>query len=337
MNHRFQFAVFASVWLIFCLIACDKSPAKPTSKPKTTATHPSSRPLEIDTSFRFKAPGRIVAIGDLHGDMEATRRVLKTSGLMDEKGAWTGEKTVLVQTGDMLDRGDGEREIMDLLDRLTSEAQKAGGAVHVLLGNHEVMNVQGDFRYVTRGGFGSFENVSAKTKVDLSKFPEHMRHRAAAFLPGGPFALRLAKFNTVVMVNDTLFVHGGLLPSHVKYGVGKINREVKAWMRGERKSLPKMMRSEKAPTWSRRFSDGEVSARDCRVLNSVLNKIGAKQMVVGHTVQKGGISSACNKRVWRIDVGLASHYGAKVSQALAIDGDKVRVLRADADTQSQAF
>jgi hypothetical protein len=63
------------------------------------------------------------------------------------------------------------------------------------------------------------------------------------------------------------------------------------------------------------------------VLATALDHVGAKRMVVGHTPQKGGITSACNDRVWRIDIGLASHYGSALAQVLAIDEDKVSVLR----------
>lgn len=311
---------------------CDRAPQEPT-KPAVAKTaeppEPAAKIHDTDTSYRFSAVGRVVAVGDLHGDLEATRRALRAAGVIDDKDGWSGGMTVLVQTGDILDRGDGERAILDLLERLMGEAKKAGGAVHVLNGNHEVMNVAGDLRYVTPGGFASFENdpVSSDSSVNLDRFAKHEKARARAFLPGGPYARRLANFNTVVMVNDSLFVHGGALSKHVRYGIGKINREVQAWMRGDRPSLPAIMQGDDAPTWNRRFSSPDVDARDCRVLETVLHHVGAKRMVVGHTPQKGGITSACDERVWRIDIGLASHYGSSPAQVLAVDGDKVTVLK----------
>lgn len=311
-------------------IGCDRTP-EPKSKAQAEPKPPASvEPVEQDTSYRHTTAGRVVAIGDLHGDLEATKRVLRLAGVMNEQGSWSGGKSVLVQTGDVLDRGDGEREIMDLLDRLREQAEKAGGAVHLLNGNHEVMNVAGDFRYVTRGGFTSFENVDA-SKAPTAGFPPHARGRAAAFLPGGPFAVRLARNDTVVMVGDSLFVHGGVLPKHLRYGLGRINREMKAWMRGEAATPPRVMTADDAPIWTRRFSSPDVSASDCRMLRLVLERAGAKRMVVGHTVQEGRITSACEDRVWRIDVGLASHYGSAPASALQIEGGKVNVLTATAE------
>ena len=276
----------------------------------------------------------MIAIGDLRGDMAATRRAFRAVGVVDDSDAWSGGSTVVVQTGDVLNRCDDERAILDFLERLADEAKNAGGAVHQLNGNHEVMNIEGDFRYVTHAGFTSFESVTSPGNPQLEKrFDQQARPRGLAFSPGGPYALRLARFDTVVMVNDTLFVHGGVSPKHVRYGLGRINREVQDWMRGDRPSLPVVMSGDDAPTWNRLYSSDDVAPAVCRVLDSVLELVGAKRMVVGHTPQKDGINSACNERVWRIDVGLASHYGANPSQVLEIDRDKVGVLREQKPSQ----
>ena len=87
----------------------------------------------------------------LHGDLEATRRALRLAGAIDASDHWIGGGLVVVQTGDQLDRGGDEPEITALLSRLAVEAVEAGGAVHVLNGNHELINVGLDFRYVTAG------------------------------------------------------------------------------------------------------------------------------------------------------------------------------------------
>ena len=90
----------------------------------------------------FPQPERLVAIGDLHGDLPAVRRVLRLAGVLHpERDEWAGGTTVCVQVGDQLDRGDDELPILALLAKLSREADKAGGALHVLLGNHETMTV----------------------------------------------------------------------------------------------------------------------------------------------------------------------------------------------------
>ena len=98
----------------------------------------------------------MVAVGDVHGDYAEFVSVLRSAGLIDEKGRWTGGKAHLVQTGDVLDRGADSRKVMDLLMSLEKQAAKAGGRVHALIGNHEAMNLYGDLRYTTPGEFAAF-------------------------------------------------------------------------------------------------------------------------------------------------------------------------------------
>ena len=98
----------------------------------------------------------VVAIGDVHGDFDDFVAILKQVGLIDEQHHWTGGKTTLIQVGDVLDRGPKPREAMDLLMSLEKEAPQAGGRVVSLLGNHEMMNIMGDLRYVTAGELCQF-------------------------------------------------------------------------------------------------------------------------------------------------------------------------------------
>src|SRR3954471_22640523 len=155
--------LLGSVFALTLAIACGKT--EPPSIPDAGAERPRStkaappvnvEPARVDPSFQLPAVERIVAIGDLHGDVAALRATLRLAGAIDEAGKWIGGKLVVVQTGDQLDRGDDEPQILDLFQRLRIEAAAAGGAVHVLNGNHEVMNVQADFRYVTPDGFHDF-------------------------------------------------------------------------------------------------------------------------------------------------------------------------------------
>jgi hypothetical protein len=154
--------------------------------------------------------------------------------------------------------------------------------------------------------------------------PEAQRARAAAFLPGAPMARRLATRPIVAVVGDTVFVHGGVLPKHVRYGLDRMNREVAAWMEGAAPSAPAIVTSEDGPIWTRRYS-ASTGDDDCAVLREALALVPAKRMVVGHTVQRGGISPACGGQVWRIDVGLSKVYGGK-PEVLEIAGDTVKVL-----------
>lgn len=289
--------------VLLCLLAC-------------------ARDLRADSAL----PGRLVAIGDLHGDLDATRRALQLAGAMDAEDQWIGGNLQLVQTGDQLDRGDGEREILDLLVSLAQQAERAGGKVHVLNGNHEIMNVQGDLRYVTPAGFSRFEGL---TGLDLSQpvlaeVPAFARSRAAAFLPGGLYARRLAKRPLILQLGENVFVHGGVLPEHVAYGIERLNRETQAWLAGQG-PFPALLNDQNSPVWTRVYSLPDQPA-DCEQLAQVLGQLKARRMIVGHTVQ-AEINAACEGQLWRIDTGMAVAYGGTV-QVLEITPERVRVLKA---------
>lgn len=314
-------------WMLLLCAACAEpapaqAPAPPPAQEKVAAT----------ARFRFPAAPRVVAIGDLHGDLAATRAALRLAGALGADDRWTGGKLVVVQTGDQLDRGDDEPQILDLLERLGKEAAAAGGALHALNGNHEVMNVEGDFRYVTADGFRDYAGTEASVHARaIEGAPPEQRGRAAAFLPGESVARRLSRRPSIVQVGDSVFVHGGLLEKHVRHGIDRINREIQAWMTAPRLArAPDVATSPDGPLWLRVYSDGEPSSGACQELGKVLALLSARRLVVGHTVQPQGINSACDGRVWRIDVGLSRHYGARAPSVLEIRGDAVRPLQGDA-------
>ncbi|MBT8398760.1 MAG: calcineurin [Gemmatimonadetes bacterium] len=269
---------------------------------------------------------RIVAIGDLHGDLNAARAALRLAGAIGSEDEWVGGDLTVVQTGDILDRGDDESEIMELFDRLKGEAAAAGGAVYVLSGNHELMNAYLDFRYVTEGGFAEFEG---ETEVDLSDSvmaslePAH-RSRAAAFRPGGSLARRVADQPLTLVLGETVFTHAGVLPQHVDLGLDRMNSDVRAWLLAQAPQ-PEWIRGDASPVWNRVYS-GEPSVEACDTLELVLDRLGLERMVVGHTVQDAGVTAYCGGRLWCIDVGLAAHYGGR-PEVLEIRGEAVKSLR----------
>ncbi|CAM8961336.1 unnamed protein product [Rhodiola kirilowii] len=271
-------------------------------------TPPSSLPLPIkikplkpilvsgDPPTLVSAPGRrIVAVGDIHGDLNQARSALEIAGVLSSDGRdlWTGGETVLIQLGDILDRGEDELAILSLLHSLELQAKASGGAVFQVNGNHETMNVEGDFRYVDSGAFDEcaafLEHlVDCKNNWDeaflswhsvrdtyreeknisqinwgswnLLKRQKGAIARSILLRPGGPLACELAQNPVVLKVNDWIFCHGGLLPHHVAYGIERMNNEVSQWMRGltESESSPSFpfiaTRGYDSVVWSRLYS-----------------------------------------------------------------------------------
>ncbi len=313
------------LWALWALSACAEAPPAARKQPPATdrtAPRPAPRPHSNTGGHR------VVAIGDLHGDLDAARRALRLAGAIDARDRWMGGRLVVVQVGDQIDRGDDDRDLLDLFERLRTQAPKTGGAVHSLLGNHELLNALGRMRTVSKGGFRAFARFVPPNAATgpLSFFPKKRRGRVAAFRPGGPYARLLAKRKVVLQLGRTVFVHGGLLPAHVRYGLNRANRETRRFLLGERKKLPEVVWSREGLLWLRRQSKGPPTAEACVELNRALALVKADRIVVGHSRQRRGINSACKGRVWRTDVSLSGFYGKKPAQILELRGPHTRVL-----------
>lgn len=148
--------------------------------------------------------------------------------------------------------------------------------------------------------------------------------RLTALQPGGQVAQRfLARHHTVLQIGSTVFVHGGILPSHADYGLERINRESQQWIAGQTpQQEPDFLAGRSAVVWAREYSTEDARRCDCNALQEALTKIpGSKRMVVGHTIQEQGINSACAERVFRIDVGMSKGCGDGEPEVLEIVND----------------
>ncbi|XP_026448390.1 shewanella-like protein phosphatase 2 isoform X2 [Papaver somniferum] len=270
------------------------------------------KPKQFLTSIqtRYTSPDRLIAIGDLHGDLEKTKQSFKLAGLIDDSDRWIGGNTTVVQIGDVLDRGDDEIKILYFLEKLKHEALKSGGLIITMNGNHEIMNVDGDFR---------------------KQFHQGFRDRIAALRPNGPISGRFISGNpTILVIGDSVFVHGGLLKNHVEYGLERINNEVRDWVNGLKGRIsPGYLRGRDSVVWLRRFSEEKAKNCDCSALEHVLATIpGAKRMIMGHTIQQVGINGVCENKAIRIDVGMSKGCGDGLPEVLEINrnSSELRVL-----------
>jgi hypothetical protein len=303
------------------LAACDRGTPAKTSPATTPPTNTAPPPVAAPPSnakctpstlpLRRPQPERLVAIGDIHGDIAAARSALKVAGAIDANDKWIGGKLVIVQTGDILDRGNDEQAIMDLFEKLEPEANAAGGELIALIGNHELMNATGDFRYVTPGGLHDFDDAPGVDKSKWPTVPEEARGRFAAVGPGGPYAKWSASHDVIAIVGDTLFAHAGVTADFVTQ-VDEINRSSRCWLAGDEggpQQPPLAMTSEDSPVWTRAYGG---DSTDCTALASVEKELGIQRMVVGHTVQKAGVNALCDGALWRIDVGLSKLYDGPI-------------------------
>lgn len=309
-NWRF---VRAGWVLIGLALSCERGHREATpATPQPSQAAPAMKPTSCTLAphpVRLPRPQRAVAIGDLHGDLAGARAALRAAGAIDDRDAWIGGGLVVVQLGDVLDRGDEESQILEWFDRLDTDARAVGGAVIQLLGNHELMNAAHDFRYVTRGGAGDFGG-----------------DREHALAPGGPWAKRLAQHDTIAMIGDTILSHAGIVGDWAA-NIDEVNLTTRCWLDGQAGSQtepPPVLVRQDSPLWTRVWGSGTV---DCERLGQVLHRVGANRMVVAHTVQEHGITSACDEKLWRIDVGLAKLYGGPI-EVLEL-GDPPHVRRGE--------
>jgi len=239
----------------------------------------------------WKDVGRIVAVGDVHGDFEQFAKTLRAAGVVDARNDWAAGKTHLVQLGDVLDRGPDSRQAMDLLMKLEEQAAKAGGRVHALLGNHEAMVLAGDWRYLHPGEIKAFGSEEAFRQAMSAE---------------GVYGQWLRGHHAVIQINDVLFAHAGLVPAATRPTLREINDAIrKELAEGNEHGLAA---SSSGPLWNRFLARGDEEAV-AAALDEVFRKYGAAHMVIGHTVAKDGIAVRAGGRLIQVDVGMCEYYG----------------------------
>lgn len=276
----------------------------------------------------------IIAVGDVHGDYEAYVAILTAAGLIDRKGKWTGGDTILVQLGDVPDRGPDTKKIIDHLMKLEKQAKSRGGRVAALIGNHEAMNVTGDLRYVTPEEYAAFAtskskplresyfkaNTAALAEFYRTKDPAltddavkaafendtplgYIEHRIA-WGPKGKIGAWVASHDAVLKIDDTLFVHGGIGAAYVAKSLDTINGDVRAALTAGGGAI---LEDQEGPLWHRAFAEetpeGEAD------LAAALAAFNVKRIVIGHTPQINGVKSLYGGRVIAADTGASKYYG----------------------------
>ena len=322
------------------------------------AQSPPAAPCNVTTTER------VVAIGDVHGAYDQFVAILRTTGLINTRDRWSGGRAVLVQTGDILDRGKDSRKVIELLRRLERDARGAGGQVIALTGNHEFMRLAGDWRYVSAGEYDAFRDGSSNELRDavvarlstaaeeraraekrpfdaaaykeqfLREVPLGLIEMRQAFAAGAQYGDWMRARPAVARVNGIVFLHGGISDEVAALGCEAINEKVAA----DLKTLPGdpaqvatlFSSSETGPLWYRGLAQ-EPEAAFAPTLDSILKRMGARAIVVGHTPSVGRITPRFGGRVVQIDSGMldGTFFPGGAPSALVIEGGSMTAVYLD--------
>lgn len=199
----------------------------------------------------------VIAIADVHNAFENFVAILLRTGLIDKQNHWAGGKTTFVQVGDLLDRGPKPREVMDLMMALEKEAPQAGGRVVSLLGNHEMMNIMGDLRYVAPANYASFADGKSEERQKaayeeyvkwrnshpslIAELPQPMELTEAEWMarhplgfieqrealgPKGQYGAWLRGHDAVAEIDGVIFLHGGIHPDLANTKLDAMNKRI---------------------------------------------------------------------------------------------------------------
>jgi len=251
--------------------------------------------LKTNFSHTYKKIDSISVISDVHGEYNIYIDMLKAMGIIDENLNWKFGKGHLVILGDIFDRGDMVTEAAWHVFGLEKQAAKAGGMVHVLLGNHEVLVLNGDLRYINKK-YKKVEAISNTTYCDLYS-ENSVLGKWLRFKP------------VVITINDIIFVHAGISIEMVQRNLKfkQINQIFSDSIVGKKmESIYKsqeltFLSEEKGPLWYRGFFTDRTFCESR--LDSILDFYEKKYIVVGHTFKKE-IESLYNRKIFGIDAGI---------------------------------
>ena len=300
------------------------------------AAVPAQARAEAQVQSTWDKVARVVIIGDLHGDYAKFHDQLRQAGLIDGRDNWSGGLTHLVQLGDVPDRAPDTRKILDLLIRLEPQARRAGGYVHALIGNHEAMNMEGDFRYTTPAEFAAFADRDSPRRRDayyeavVAALKAHppaeglpvfdAAHRAAfdaahplgwvehaaAWSAQGPYGRWVLTHPAVIRIDDTLYLHGGIGAEFQPFDIDTLNKAVTAALRHEPEAAGgphDILWNEQGPLWYRGMAQNDEAAESANVA-AALSRHGVRRIVLGHTKRYSMVNSRFDGGVILTDIAV---------------------------------
>lgn len=224
----------------------------------------------------YKKVSKIAAFSDLHGQYKLAIKILKKNKIIGKNLNWTYGDGHLVIVGDVFDRGDKVTELLWFIFNLEGKAEKQGGKVHYLMGNHEYMIFQDDLRHINK-------KYKASSELLNTTYPELFGNNTV-------LGRWLRSKPTIIKINDMLFLHGGISEEFIAdgYNINRTNKQMRKSIDVDFNSavfdsLYGKYHFDTGPIWYRGYFDKEFKKKD---FEKVLKKVKVKEIIVGHTSQK---------------------------------------------------
>lgn len=329
--------------------------------------------LSQNIQHTWEGVERIVAVGDVHGDYESFIKTLEEAGVTNGSGKWKAGNTHLVQMGDIPGYGADTTKIMRYLMKLEQQALKAGGRVHVLIGDHEAMNITGDLRFVPDEEFEILKSRKSK-KIRDEYFHEayaeanyvssssvttildelfrsnwyartplgYVEHRLLWALDG-EFGEWVMSHNAMIKINNILFSHAGLGPN-ITGDLGALNNRIRSELAGDAYIDEQQLHThERGPLKYHGHTQRAALLEEINV-DSILANFGVDHLVVGHTAGLGIVYPRFNGKIINIDSGISEYFGGyRTSLEITNDtilinmGKDVQLLLLDTPEAEEAY
>ncbi len=248
--------------------------------------------------WNYAMPDKLIAISDIEGNFNGFAAFLLSNGVIDEHFNWTYGDGHLVLVGDFVDRGDYVTQTLWLIYHLEGQAEAQGGKVHFILGNHEIMNIQGDFSYA--------KAKNRRFAKDFGKNEDFRVNNRIIFSNRSELGKWLRSKNIAEKVGPYLFVHAGISPDVLQFNLplSRMNELVRKHIDGEiDKPKVAFLMGSNGPHWYRGWVKGSDRYPEAQepALDRILKQYDAEKMVVGHSIVED-VSTFYNGKIICIDL-----------------------------------
>jgi hypothetical protein len=251
----------------------------------------------------YSHPSKVLALSDIEGNFEVLCKLLIKNKVINKYFEWIYDKGHLVIVGDCFDRGEQVVECLWLIYTLEERARRGGGYVHFILGNHEIMNLNGDWRYI-------HPKYAEKTK--------YQRPLTAIYDGNSELWRWLCTKNIIEKIGDVIYVHGGISEELLKLNISieDINRKARLYYTQANNQfrdplLSLVFNSDNSPFWYRGYYQNNINEQ---LIDSALDHFKVKAIVTGHTVVSK-VTSYFNGKV----INVNTNHAAGNSEALLIN------------------